>query len=144
MLIHRIERGQTVHHHYYINQCLRRLVDEIKHQRPSYGTRGISIHHDNGRPHVHENVSDCLESEGLAIIPHSSNSPDLSRCDFWLFDLIKDNLINQEDSKSLYNAVTDFMNSLNRNKYKKTFEKWIERMQLCVDNHGDYFECLVK
>ncbi|CAF2517191.1 unnamed protein product [Rotaria sp. Silwood2] len=144
MLTHRIERGQTVDHHYYINQCLRPLIDEIKRQRPSYGTRGIKIHHDNGRPHVHKDVSDYLESEGLTIIPHPPNSSDLSPCDFWLFDLIKNNLTDQDDSESLHDAVADFMHSLNRDEYKKTFEKWIERMQLCVNNHGDYFEHLVK
>ncbi|CAF3022775.1 unnamed protein product [Rotaria sp. Silwood2] len=144
MLTHRIERGQTVDHHYYINQCLRPLTDEIKRQRPSYGTRGIKIHHDNGRPHVHKDVSDYLESEGLTIIPHPPNSPDLSPCDFWLFDLIKNNLTDQDDSESLHDAVTDFMHSLNRDNYKKTFVKWIERMRLCVDNHSDYFEHLVK
>jgi len=144
MLIHRIERNQTVDHHYYINQCSRPLIDEIKRQRPSYGTRGIKIHHDNGRPHVHKDVSAYLQSEGLTIIPHPPNSPDLSPCDFWLFDLIKDNLSNQDDSESLHDAVIDFMNSLNPDEYKKTFEKWIERMQLCVDSHGDYFEHLMK
>ena len=72
MLIHCIERGQIIDHHYYINQCLRLLIDEIKRQRPSYGTRGIKIHHDKGRPHVHKGVS-----EGLTIIPHPPNSPDL-------------------------------------------------------------------
>ncbi|CAF4676956.1 unnamed protein product, partial [Rotaria sp. Silwood2] len=94
-------------------------------------TRGIKIHHDNGRPHVHKDVSDYLESEGLAKIPYPPNSPDLSPCDFWLFDLIKNNLTDQDDSESLHDAVTDFMHSLNRDNYKKTFVKWIERMRLC-------------
>lgn len=144
MLIHRIERGQTVDRHYYISRCLRSLIDEIKRQRHSYGTRGIKIHYDNGRPHVHQDVFDYLESEGLAIIPHPPNSPDLSPCDFWLFDLIKENLTDQDDSESLHDAVINFMNSLHPDEYKKTFEKRIERMQLCVDNNGDYFEHLMK
>ncbi|CAF4827459.1 unnamed protein product, partial [Rotaria socialis] len=128
MLIHRIEHVQAVRHHYYISQRLRRLIDEIKRQRSSHGTRGIKIHHDNG----------------LAIISHSPNFPNFSPCDFWLFDVMKDNLTNQENSESLHNALTDFMNSSNRNEYKKTFEKSIDRMQLCVDKHADYFEHLVK
>jgi len=143
VLIHRINRGQTIDHHYYINQCLRPLIDEIKRQRPSYGTDRIKIHYDNGRPHVHEDVTDYLESNGLTIVPHPPNSPDLSPCDFWLFDLIKDNLADQEDAESLHDAVIDFMNSINREEYRKTFEKWIQRMQLCVDNHGHYFEHLM-
>ncbi len=89
MLIRRIERDQTIDHHYYMNQCLRPLIDEIKRQRPPYETRGIKIHYDNGRPYVHEDVSNYLKSKGLTIIPHPTNSPDLSPCDFWLFDLIK-------------------------------------------------------
>ncbi|CAF4211367.1 unnamed protein product, partial [Rotaria sordida] len=123
VFIHHLERGQTIDHQYYINNCLRPLVDEIKRQRPSYGTRGIKIHYDNARPHVHEDVSSYLESEHLTIIPHPPNSPDLSPCDFWLFDLIKRNLTDQSDSQSLYDAVVNFMYSLSNEEYKKTFEK---------------------
>ena len=139
-----MERGQAVDHQYYSNSCLRPLVDEIKRQRPSYGTRHIKIHHDNGRPHIHKYVSNYLESEGLTIIPHPHNSPDLSPCDFWLFDLIKENLTDQSDSESLYGAVNDFMCSVNNEEYRKVFEKRIQRMQLCIDNQGDYFEHLIK
>ena len=144
LLVHRLERGQTIDHQYYIDNCLRPVVDEIKRQRPSYGTRGIKIHHDNGRPHVHKDVLTYLESEGLTVMPHPPNSPDLSPCDFWLFDLIKQNLNDQNDSQSLYDAVVSFMYSLSKEEYKKTFEKWVERMQMCIDNQGDYFEHLMK
>ena len=72
-----------------------------------------------------------LESEGITIIPHPPNSPDLSPCDFWLFDLIKQNLTDQNDSESLHDAVTEFMNSLNKEEYRKTFEKWIKECN-CV------------
>jgi len=144
MLIHRLERGNTVDHHYYINNCLRPLVDELKRQRPSYETRGIKIHHDNGKAHVHKETCAYLRSEGLTVIPHPANSPDLSPCDFWLFDFIKDNLVAYNDSQSLHDAIVNFMYSINKEEYKKTFEKWIERMQLCIDHDGHYFEHLIK
>ncbi|CAF1392730.1 unnamed protein product [Rotaria sordida] len=131
VFIHHLERGQTIDHQYYINNCLRPLVDEIKRQRPSYGTRGIKIHYDNARPHVHEDVSSYLESEHLTIIPHPPNSPDLSPCDFWLFDLIKRNLTDQSDSQSLYDAVVNFMYSLSNEEYKKTFENGLKECN-CV------------
>ena len=144
LLVHRLERGQTIDHQYYIDNCLHPVVDEIKRQRPSYGTRGIKIHHDNGRPHVHKDVLTYLESEDLTVMPHPPNSPDLSPCDFWLFDLIKQNLNDQNDSQLLYGAVVSFMYSLSKEEYKKIFEKWVERMQMCIDNQGDYFEHLMK
>ena len=89
-------------------------------------------------------MSNYLQSEGITIIPHPPNSPDLSPCDFWFFAFIKENLADQNNSESLHHAVSNFMNSLNREEYRKTLDKWIQRMQLCVDNNGDYFEHLMK
>jgi hypothetical protein len=51
------------------------------------------------------------------------NSPDLSPCDFWLFNLIKRNLSDQDDFQSLHEAVNKFMNSLKKEEYKKSFDK---------------------
>ena len=132
VLIHYVERGKTVDHQYYIDYCLKPFVDNIKMQRPSCGVHGIKLHHDNGRPHVHKDVSNYLESEGIIAIPHPPNSPDLSPCDFWLFDFVKENLTDQDDSESMYPAVSNFLNSLNKEEYRKTFNKWIQRMQICV------------
>jgi hypothetical protein len=95
VLIHYVERGETIDHQYYIDNCLKPLIDNIKKQRLACGVHGIKVHHDNGRPHVHQDVLNYLESEGITIIPHPSNSPDLSPCDFWLFDCIKQNLSDQ-------------------------------------------------
>ena len=144
VLIHRVERGQSIDHHYYINNCLRPLVNEIKKQRPSSGTHAIKLHHDNANPHVHKDVSAYLESEGITIMPQPPYSPDLAPCDFWLFDLIKENLGDQSDSESLHRAVTKVMYSITKDDYKKTFHKWLERTQLCANYLGDYFERLMK
>ncbi len=144
LLIHRVERGQTIDRHYYIENCLQPVIEEIQKQRPSSGTHAIKLHHDNGRPHVHQDVLDYLHSEGITIVQHPPNSPDLSPCDFWLFDLIKRNLTDQPNSETLHHAITEFMYSLDKDEYRKTFEKWIQRMQLCVDTQGDYFEHLIK
>ncbi|CAF4927845.1 unnamed protein product [Rotaria sp. Silwood1] len=144
VIIHRIERVQTVEHRYYIDNCLQPVVNEIKRQRPSFGTCGIKLLHDNGKPHVHKAVYDYLESEDITLVPHPSNSPDLAPCDFWLFDFVKQNIGDQDDAESLNDAITTFMYSLDPEEYRKTFDKWVERMQLCVDNNGEYFEHLMK
>ena len=82
VLIHHAGRGQTIDQHYYIINCLRPLINEIECQRLSCGTHGLIIHHGNGKPHVHKDVTSYLESEGFTIMPHPHNSPDLSPCDF--------------------------------------------------------------
>ncbi|CAF3119790.1 unnamed protein product, partial [Rotaria sp. Silwood2] len=106
VFIHRIEREQIIGHQYYIKNCLRSRVDEIKHQRFSYETGGIKIHYDNGKPNIHKDMFKYVEFEGLTVVPHSPNSSDLATCDLWLFDLIKETLTDQSDSESLYDAVT--------------------------------------
>ena len=143
VLIHHVKRGHTIDHEYYINNCLQPVIEEIKKQRPILGTQAIKLHHDNGRPHVHEDVIVYLELEGMIIMPHPPDCPDLAPCDFWLFDLIKQNLDNQDDSESLYEAVIKFMKSLKKEEYRNTFDKWIQRMELCINNQGDDFEHLM-
>jgi len=88
-------------------------------------------------------VFNYLESEGITIIPYPLNSLDLAPCDFWLFDLIKQNLNDENDTESLHDIVTKFMYSLNKEEYRKIFDKGVQRMQLCVDKQVDYFEHLI-
>ena len=93
---------------------------------------------------VHKDVVNYLESEGITIIRQPVNSSDLAPCDFWLFDLIKENLSDDDSSQSLHCAITKITHSINKKDYIKTFDTWLERMQLCVYNQGNYFEHLMK
>ena len=82
VLVHRVERGQTIDHEYYIDNCLAPVLEEIKNQRPSLGVHGLKLHHDDGKPQIHKDVVSYLESEGVTIMPHPPNCPDLAPCDF--------------------------------------------------------------
>ncbi|CAF0768082.1 unnamed protein product [Rotaria sp. Silwood1] len=109
VLIHSVRRGQTMDHDYYINNCLQPVIDEVKKQQPSLGIQSIKLHHDNGKPHIHQTVINYLQSESVTVMSYPPNSPDLSPCDFWLFDLIKQNIGDQDDSESIHEAVIKFM-----------------------------------
>jgi hypothetical protein len=41
VLIHYVEQGETIDHQYYIDYCLKPLIDNIKMQRPSYGVQSV-------------------------------------------------------------------------------------------------------
>ena len=100
--------------------------------------------HDNSPPHKHRDVIDYLTEEGIEIIPHPPYSPDLSPCDFWLNDYIKNKLTDHTNEESLAQEVSTVMRNIPMNEFKKTFDKLLERMELCVENNGDYFEHLIK
>ena len=103
----------------------------------------MKFHHDNARPHVAGSVNSYLEQVGLQLICHPPYSPDLAPCDFWLFDVIKRNLTDAADIKDLDRQITAILENIPKEEYLKTFNKWLERMQLCIDNKGDYFEYLM-
>jgi histone-lysine N-methyltransferase SETMAR len=144
VLIHCVNEGETIDHNYYIENCLKPVVKEIWKQRRSNGTKGIKLLHDNGPPHRHSDVINYLTEEGIIIMPHPPYSPDLAPCDYWLNDYIKRNLTDQPDEKSLARAVSKIIKDIPEEEFKKTFDKLLERMELCINNHGDYFEHLMK
>jgi hypothetical protein len=70
--------------------------------------------------------------------------PHLAPCDYWLNDYMMCNLTDQPDEKSLARAVSKVFKNIPKEEFKKTFDKLLERMKLCINNHGDYFEHLIK
>lgn len=139
-----MDKGRTIDNQFYIENCLKPVVSSINASRPKSGTTNVKFHHDNARPHIHRNVISYLEEQNIRIIRHPPYSPDLAPCDFWLFDHIKQRLTDHKDSKSLLKAITGEMKQISRLEYLKTFEKWVERMNLCIQHHGEYFEHLIK
>ena len=64
----------------------------------------------------------------MILMKHPPYSPDLAPCDFWLFDHIKGRLVDYNDVQCLSKAITKIVNSIPKDDWIKTFDKWIERM----------------
>ncbi|CAF3874745.1 unnamed protein product [Rotaria sp. Silwood1] len=144
VVIPAVDEGKTIDHNYYIENCLKSMVKEIWKQRRSDGTKGIKLLHDNAELHRHSDVINYLTEERINIMPHPPYSPDLAPCDHWPNDYIKQNLTDQPNEKSLVRAVSKVVKNIPKEESKKTFDKLLERMELCINNHGDYFEHLIK
>ena len=57
---------------------------------------------------------------------------------------MKCSLIDEANEKWLAFVVSKVMKNIPEEEYKKIFEKLIEKMKLCINNHGDYPEHLIK
>jgi len=143
LFIHEVPPKTSINAIYYRDACLTQLVKKLRKKRPLSATHGIKLHHDNARPHVKNIVFDYLQANNIHVMAHPPYSPDLAPCDFWLFNRLKRNLDTYPDSTSLARAVTKDLTSIPIDEYQKTFHKWIERMKLCVEHDGDYFEHLM-
>jgi [histone H3]-lysine36 N-dimethyltransferase SETMAR len=106
------------------------LFNNIKRKRPLSGLHGLKLHHDNARPHQTNDVKTYVQEQGMTLMRHPPYSPDLAPSDFWL------QLTNYHDSKSLQQAVTKELRAIPQDEFRKTFQKWIERMKLCITNQG--------
>lgn len=144
VFVHALDKGQKLDRYYYIENCLRPVIKEMRQERPKSGTHGLKLLHDNAKPHSAKEVKDYLKQEGINLVPHPPYSPDLSPSDFWLIDYIKRNLEDQTSEKRLFDAVTNLVFSTPKEEYKKAFERWIHRMELCIKNEGEYFEHLIE
>jgi len=144
VLIHQMSSGQSINASYYRTNCLEPLIEEIKKKRPARGTHDIKVHFDNARPHKASIVNDYLAERSITAMPQPAYSPDLAPSDFWLFGFLKWQLGSYPDEKSLKRAVTQKLESIPKEMYRKSFENWIERMKLCIKCGGDYFEHLMQ
>ena len=76
----------------------------------------------------------------MAHLPYLSDCPP---SDFWLLGCLKCNLDAYPDVTSSAKAIVNELNSISIQEYRKTFQKWIERMKLCIEHRGDYCEHLL-
>jgi [histone H3]-lysine36 N-dimethyltransferase SETMAR len=137
-----LDEGKTIDHKTYINSCIKPIIKILNKQRPTLGCKNLKFHHDNAKPHVHKSVITCLKTNNFIIMEQPPYSPDLAPSDFWLFDYIKQRLQDHSSAQSLANQISEIVKAIPLHEFKKTFEKWLERMRLCIKHKGDYFEHL--
>ena len=75
---------------------------------------------------------------------HPAYSHNVAPRDYWLNGYMKHNLIHRPSEKSLAHTVSKLMKTILEKGYRKNFEKLLGRMELCINNRGDYFEHLIK
>ena len=144
VLVHAVGHEETMTSEYYVENCLKPAFAQVRRERPRSGLRGILLLHDNARPHTAQNTENYLISQGVRTIDHPPYSPDLSPCDYWLFDYIKRNLGDHTTVLSMTRSITRLLRATAHSEFIKTFQKYQERLELCILAEGDYFETFMK
>jgi len=57
MNVHSVGKKCTIDSSYYIDKCLKAVVEELKWERPLSGTHGIKLLHDNAKAHDAQEVN---------------------------------------------------------------------------------------
>ncbi len=75
-------------------------------------------------------------------MPHPPYSLDEAPCDFYPFPFLKKELRGQRFAQTadVIQAATNVLNKIPECEFLKTFDKWIERWDRCIENGGRYFK----
>ncbi|CAH1960666.1 unnamed protein product [Acanthoscelides obtectus] len=129
----------TVTADWYTTICWTKVITELRKINPE---RSIILHQDNASSHTAQKTRQYLTEENVELLDHPPYRPDLSPNDFFTIPKIKNRLRGQR-FQSPEEAVDAFKNAvldMPANEWNKGFENWFERMQMCINLRGEYFE----
>ncbi|CAH2000122.1 unnamed protein product [Acanthoscelides obtectus] len=124
---------------WYATICFPKVITELRKVNPE---RRIILHQDNASSPGAQKTRQYLTEENVELLDHPPYSPDLSPNDFFTFPKIQNRLRGQR-FQSPEEAVDKFKNAvldLPSNEWNRCFENWFERMQMCINLRGEYFE----
>ena len=124
-----VPKGSSVTGRFYRESILTQLVDFYQKRRPRTGVRGIKLLHDNAPAHKSATVQEYLKESGLNVLDHPPYSPDLSPCDFWLFQRLKEMLAGHrfESRCGIGSAVYQCLQHIPTEDYRAAFQRWVDR-----------------
>ena len=85
ILEHYLPRGNTVNSTTYANLLKNHLRPAIKSKRYGLLRTGVSLQHDNARPHTSRSTVATIQDLSFECLPHPPYSPDLDASDFHVF-----------------------------------------------------------
>jgi histone-lysine N-methyltransferase SETMAR len=85
---------------------------------------------DNSMCHNDRKVTDELANLKFDRVPHPPYSPDLSPCDFWPFEMLKQKIRDQvfQTVEEIMTAVHRVCNELTLDDLQSVFFNWIEQL----------------
>ena len=140
------QKGSSVTGKFYRESVLTQLVDFYQKRRPRTGVRGIKLLHDNIPAHKSATVQEYLKESGLDVLDHPPYYPDLSPCDFWLFQRLKEMLAGHrfESRCGIGSAVYQCLQHIPKQDYRTAFRKWVDRCKMLVEADGHISKVLDK
>ena len=78
----------------------------------------------------------------MPLVRQAVYSPDLVPCDFWLFPKLKTTLKERrfQSREEVMKKTTEELRNIPKEEFKRHFQKWQRRWEMCVYHQGEYFE----
>lgn len=140
VVVKMLPNGEKFNSDFMIHNVLPEIPAKIAVLHPKRSHKNILVHMDNAPSHNSKITSDEISKLKMKRIPHPAYSPDIAICDFWLFGKLKDHLkgTDFQTENELFEAVLNFLDTIEKNEIKRVFEEWIVRLHKVIDSGGDY------
>lgn len=134
-----LQERRTVTANWYTTVCLPEVIRELRKSNPN---RRIILHHDNASSHTARQTIAFLNQKNVELMDHPPYSPDLSPNDYFTFPRTKDLLRGHrfQGPEEAVEAYKSAVSTMSTSDWNYCFNNWFERMQRCIDCHGEYFE----
>ena len=98
------------------------------------------LHHDNTPCHTAVSINEFLAEKSIPVVPQPPYLPDLSRCDFFLFPLLKNHLKGGHfvTLDNIQKSVTDELEGIPAEAFQHCYEQWKQYHHRCVAAQGNY------
>ncbi|CAH2106285.1 unnamed protein product [Euphydryas editha] len=131
--------------YYYGTLALPKVFRVMRERRPKTGLQGIMLHYDNASSHTSLRTKAFLKESGVEILPHLPYSPNLVTCDVFLLPFIKEKIKEiffscAEEAVAEYEVAISELSDQGRKTGKSILIVRFRRMELCIENKGEYFE----
>ena len=125
---------------WYTKKCLNKLINIWKKSNPNIDISKMILHQDNARIHNCAITKKFLEKKKIKILRHPPYSPDLSPCDYYMFNKIKNKLKGKvfRSSHHLKLAWVSALKELTKNDFHTCFRMWFDQILNCIKNNGGY------
>ena len=137
-----VPKGQMVNKEFY-RTVLQRLCDAVlRHGSEKWHSGNWILHHDNAPAHRAVTTNEFLVKHNILSLPHPPYSPDLARCDFFLFPQVKKTMKGRwfDYNEEIKANTTRQLRAITKSDYQRCFCEWQERWNKCIQSQGHYFE----
>ena len=137
-----LESGGSINARPYVTNCLSRVFDTVTQTREKIGFHGLNLHDDNSQPYRAWMTTEYLAGNRVELYQNPPYLPDLSLCDFFLFQKLKNQLreIQFNNDEEVLKALDHAAGCLGKEDSRNCFDDWFSRMQKCIDADEEHFK----
>jgi hypothetical protein len=136
-----VPKGSTYNTAFFCDQVVPSLVQGITSHGRRKPVQGFMIHFDNASPHNSRRSRECLGSYRATRLLHPAYSPDPAPSDFFLFEYLKEKLIDFDcrTREDLTSAMTSIFTEIDKETLVAVFLSWIERLKWMIRKEWRYY-----